>query len=234
MNRRTAITLLAGTAAVGGSWAFMQPRPGQTSFALPGAANAQDAEPEGEATAIDTSSIQDMVEGDPDAPVTMIEYGSFTCPHCAAFHAQQYQELKRDYIDTGKVKFIFREVYFDRFGLWASMVARCGGELRFFGIHDMIYDQQTDWIAGGRDPAAIAENLRKIGIQAGLDADQVDACLSDGDMAETLVAWFQENAEADEVQATPTLFVQGEKYGNMAYDELKSVIDEALEEAGAN
>ncbi|NDV02860.1 DsbA family protein [Pseudoroseicyclus tamaricis] len=229
MNRRTAITLLAGTAAVGGSWAFMQPRPGQTDFALPGAANAQ----EGAATELDTSSIQEMALGEADAPVTMIEYGSFTCPHCAAFHADQYQQLKRDYIDTGKVRFIFREVYFDRFGLWASMVARCGGEMRFFGIHDMIYETQTDWIAGGRDPAAIAENLRKIGIQAGLDAEEVDACLSDGTMAETLVAWFQENAEADEVQATPTLMIQGEKYSNMAYGDLAAVIDEQLEEAGA-
>ncbi|WP_373355425.1 DsbA family protein [Pseudoroseicyclus sp. CXY001] len=232
MNRRTALILLAGTAAVGGTWAFTRPQPGQTSFDLPGAANAQDAESP-EAAEIDTSTVQDMVLGDPDAPVTMIEYGSFTCPHCAAFHAEQYQELKRDYIDTGKVRFIFREVYFDRFGLWASMVARCGGELRFFGIHDLIYETQSEWIAGGRDPAAIADNLRRLGIQAGLDGEQVDACLSDATTAETLVAWFQENAEADEVQATPTLMVQGEKYSNMAYDDLSAILDEALAEAGA-
>ena len=75
-----------------------------------------------------SSAIEDMVLGDANAPITMIEYASYTCPHCGSFHQNTYPQLKADYIDTGKVKFIFREVYFDRFGLWASMIARCGGQ----------------------------------------------------------------------------------------------------------
>jgi len=82
-----------------------------------------------------------MVIGDADAPIEMIEYASFTCPHCARFHADVYPLLKADYIDSGKVKFIYREVYFDRFGLWASMIARCGGEARFFGLSNLIYEK---------------------------------------------------------------------------------------------
>lgn len=178
--------------------------------------------------AADGYQVQEMFLGDADAPVTVIEYGSFTCPHCASFHANQLQDLQRDYIDTGKVKFIFREVYFDRFGLWASMIARCGGPLRFFGIHDVIFDTQADWIAGGQDPALIAENLRKTGIAAGLDAEQVDACMKDEAMAQALVDWFQGNAEADGIDSTPTLFINGTKHPNMSYSELQPLIEAAL------
>jgi len=90
-----------------------------------------------------TIEIQDMVMGAEDAPVEIIEYASFTCPHCARFHADVWPQLKADYVETGKVRFIYREVYFDRFGLWASMIARCGGEGRFFAFTDLIYKEQA-------------------------------------------------------------------------------------------
>jgi protein-disulfide isomerase len=172
-----------------------------------------------------------MVQGAEDAPVTLIEYASYTCPHCAAFHGDQYQQLKEDYIDTGKVKYVFREVYFDRFGLWASMVARCGGDMRFFGLTEVLYEEQREWIGEG-EPAAIAENLRRIGRTAGMDDATIDACMQDEAQAEALVAWFQQNAETDGIEATPTLILNGEKHSNMAYDELAALIDAELAEAG--
>lgn len=186
-----------------------------------GAAYAQ----ESDAQEVDTSSIVEMTMGPTDAPVTVIEYASFTCPHCARFHADQFKQLKADYIDKGDVHFIYRDVFFDRFGLWASMVARCGGPERFFGITDMMYDQQSEWIGSGQDPVEISDNLRRIGKVAGLDETQLDTCLSDADKAKTLVAWYQENAEADNVTSTPTLIINGEQHGNMSYSDLKEVID---------
>lgn len=189
---------------------------------LTGPALAQDTD------APDTSQITEMTLGAEDAPVTVVEYASYTCPHCASFHAGPFKELKSDYVDEGQVQFTYREVYFDRFGLWASMVARCGGEDRFFAITEMLYDQQRDWTQG--EPTEVADNLRRIGKVAGLDADQLDACLKDEDKAKALVAWFQENAEADEVEATPTLIINDEKYSNMSYDDLKAIIDEKLAE----
>ena len=119
MDRRT--LLLSGGVAVLGGGAYFLTRPGADGLPvnpLAGAANAQSADP---------SSIPDMILGDPEAPVEVIEYASYTCPHCASFHANQYKELKENYIDTGKIRFVYREVYFDRFGLWASMIARCSG-----------------------------------------------------------------------------------------------------------
>lgn len=186
---------------------------------LAGPVQAQDA---------DSAEITEMTMGPADAKVTIIEYASFTCPHCANFHNGPLKELKADYIDTDKVHFIYRDVYFDRFGLWASMVARCGGEEKFFGISDMLYEQQREWTNG--QPAEIAENLRRIGKVAGIEPDALDACLNDEAKAKALVAWYQENAEAHEVNSTPTLIINEQKYSNMAYDELKAIIDEKLAE----
>lgn len=178
--------------------------------------------------ASETAPVVEMTMGPQDAPVTVVEYASYTCPHCATFHKGPLKQLKSEYIDTGKVHFIYREVYFDRFGLWASMVARCGGPERFFGMTDMIYEQQREWTQG--EPAAIADNLRRIGKIAGLEPDAIEACLNDTDNAKALVAWYQANAEADAVESTPTLLINGQKYGNMAYDDLKVIIEEKLAE----
>ncbi|SEN43552.1 Thioredoxin [Roseovarius tolerans] len=186
---------------------------------LAGPVQAQDA---------DTSQVTEMTMGPADAKVKIIEYASFTCPHCASFHNGPLKELKADYIETDKVHFIYRDVYFDRFGLWASIVARCGGEEKFFGISDMLYEQQREWTNG--QPAEIAENLRRIGKVAGIEPDALDACLNDEAKAKALVAWYQENAEAHEVNSTPTLIINEQKYSNMAYDELKGIIDEKLAE----
>ncbi|WP_299850645.1 DsbA family protein [uncultured Roseovarius sp.] len=223
MKRLTVFGAVGLAIAAGAS--FWLSAPQGTGFSnLPvGAVNAQ------EAADIDTSSIIEMTMGAEDAKVTVVEYASFTCPHCASFHKGPFKQLKADYVDNDKIKFIYRDVYFDRFGLWASMVARCGGQERFFGISDMLYNQQKDWIGSG-DPSEISANLRKIGKVAGLGEDQIEACLSDSDKAKTLVAWFQEHAEADQVQATPTLIINGEKYSNMNYGDLKAIIDEKLAE----
>jgi protein-disulfide isomerase len=173
------------------------------------------------------AELTDYSLGSPDAPVKIVEYASFTCPHCATFHATVFKDLKRDYIDTGKVHFTLREVYFDRYGLWAAMVARCGGDMRYFGIHDMLFDQQAEW-AASQDPMQVVESLKTIGISAGLDGAAIDACLNDQAKAEALIARFQTNMEADGVEGTPTIFVNGAKHANMTYADLKAIIDAEL------
>lgn len=188
---------------------------------MTGASQAQEA-------AVDTSGIVEMTMGAEDAKVSIVEYASFTCPHCANFHKGPLKQLKADYIETGKVHFTYRDVYFDRFGLWAAMVARCAGPAKFFGISDMLYDQQREWTQG--EPAQIADNLRRIGKVAGIAPDALEACLNDNETAKALVAWYQANAEADEVNSTPTLIIDGQKYNNMPYEELKAIIETKLAE----
>lgn len=171
--------------------------------------------------------VPDLVLGNADAKVTLTEYASYTCPHCANFHSAVFKQLKADYIDTGKVKFIFREVYFDRYGLWAAMLARCGGEMRYFGLNGILFEKQTEWAASD-DPAVVIENLKTIGRSAGLSNEQLDACYADQKMAEAMVAKFEENMKADDVQGTPTLFLNGTKHSNMSYADLKALIDAEL------
>lgn len=172
-------------------------------------------------------TILDMEMGAADAPVELIEYSSLTCPHCADFHADVLKPLKRDYIDTGKVRFVFREVYFDPPGLWAAMLARCGGEMRYFGILDILFDKQRDWIGNGQGQTIVA-NLRKIGKTVGLTEAEMDACLYDEDKANAMVAHFEENWAKFDLEGTPSLILDGQKYSNMSYRDLKKLIDAKL------
>lgn len=174
----------------------------------------------------DVREVKEMTLGNPDAAVTVMEYASYTCPHCASFHANSYPQLKADYIDTNKIKFIYRDVYFDRFGLWASMIARCD-DSKFFGITDMLYKRQAEWSRAGDAPTVVGE-MRKIGLVAGLSNEQMDACLNNQAWAEALVAKFQETTGADDVNSTPTLFVNGTKYSNMSYAQLSDLIEQEL------
>lgn len=218
MNRLIPLIVAVVVGIAGGVYYLSQssePAVAQTSVETP------------EASDVDTSGIQDMVLGDANAPITLIEYASYTCPHCASFHENTYPQLKADYIDTGKVKFVFREVYFDRFGLWASMIARCGGQERFFGITDLLMKGQSDWARAG-DPVAIADAIRKVGRLAGLQDADLQACLQDEEHAKTLVAWYQTNAAQDDVTGTPSFVINGTKYSNMSYADMKGILDGLL------
>lgn len=171
--------------------------------------------------------VPDMMIGAMDSKVVLTEYASYTCPHCANFHSAVFKDLKRDYIDTGKIKFIYREVYFDREGLWASMMARCGGDLRYFGIQDILYSTQSEWL-GSRDPAVVAKNLRQIGKTAGMDDAMLDACMNDGAMAQAMVNKYQEDSKADDINSTPSFVLNGVKHSNMNYADLKVLLDAEL------
>ncbi len=177
----------------------------------------------------DATLVQEMSMGAEDAPVTIIEYASFTCPHCAAYHHNVFGKIVENYVDTGKVRFVMRDVYFDRFGLWAAMLARCGDGSKFFGVSDLIYTNQREWTAGDTN-LEVVQNLQKLGRLAGMDETAMNACLQDNEMAQALVSAYQENAERDEISSTPTFIINGEKYPNMSYEDFKEVLDGLLNE----
>ncbi|WP_422075798.1 DsbA family protein [Tranquillimonas rosea] len=222
--------IAATTLLIGGGALYLNSQAG--SDVLPLAAQAQEADAQGDQAEAGAESVEitEMTMGNPDADVQVIEYASFTCPHCQSFHETVFPDLKADYIDTDKIEFVYREVYFnnDRPSLWASMVARCGGEMRFFGIVDMLYDNQRDWVQG--EPAEIADNLRAIGRKAGLNNEQLDACLTDGAKAQELVSWFGQNAEEHGINSTPSFVINGETYSNMSYEDFSGILDEQLGE----
>ncbi len=180
-----------------------------------------------QATDGETPELIEMTMGDENAPVTVVEYASFTCPHCATFHINVFGELKTNYVDTGKVKFIMRDVYFDRLGLWAAMLARCEGPDKFFGVSDLIYKRQREWTSGGSN-AEIEANLKKLGRIAGMNDEAMDACMRDGTKAQALADLFQENVARDGVESTPTFLINGKLYSNMNYTDFKDVLDGLL------
>jgi len=186
-------------------------------LALPGTGRAQ------------TPEIVEMTMGSPDAPVTLVEYAMFTCPHCKAFQEEVFPQIKKNFIDTGKVRLIYREVYFNRPSLWAAMIARCAPADRYFGIVDLLFERQAEW-SGAFDSEPMMKELYSIGRQAGLTDEEMQACVTDRAFAEALVAEFQKNATADGIDATPTFLINGTKVSNMNYADFEAKLNEALGE----
>lgn len=235
LNRRTILALGgAGLVAAGGVW-WMNRGPaqsllGSTSLSL----GATPAMADTTTPAADTQKlpeVPDMSIGNPEAKVKMVEYLSFTCPHCAEFHATVWPLVKKNYVDNGKIKFTIREVYFDKYGLWAGMMARCGGPMRYFGIVDILYNTQQQW-AATNDANQAVQNLRQIGKTAGMTDAQLDQCMNDGAMAQAMVAKFQETTKADDIQGTPSFVIDGTTYKNMSYDEMAKILDAELAKNG--
>ena len=175
--------------------------------------------------------VDDLFLGEESAPLTIYEYASFTCPHCAAFHKDVFPTLKSEYIDTGKVRFAQRDVYFDQVGLWAGILARCD-DTKYYPVAGMLMDEQSEWLAADNGEALVA-NLRKIGAKAGMTAEQMDTCWNDTARVESLVATFQKTSTEDKIEGTPTFMIGGEQVPNQAWEDMKVIIDAKLAEAEA-
>ena len=184
------------------------------------------------AYAADPSKVEskyiEMSKGNDNAPVVFVEYASLTCPACAAFHSNVYPQLNKEYIETGKVKFIHREIYFDKAGLWAALTARCTNVVnRYFGMLDLLYSEQSIW-SRYESSDKIVESLLKISAKSGIEKAKAISCLEDQEKALDLVNEFQIYVERDAIESTPTFIINGKKYTNRSYDELKKIIDKEL------
>lgn len=170
----------------------------------------------------------EMSKGNDNAPLEFIEYASLTCPACAAFHNNVYPKLNREYIETGKIKFIHREIYFDRAGLWAALTARCTNAVsRYFGMLELLYSEQSKWSRSDSGDE-IVEALLKISAKSGIDKGKTISCLENQEKALSLVENFQDYAKRDAIESTPTFVINGKKYTNRSYEELKEIIEKEL------
>ncbi len=168
--------------------------------------------------------IGDVPMGDENAPVTIIEYASLTCPHCAAFHQTNWEPLKTDFIETGKARFIMREIYFDQFGLWGAMLARSAGEMNYHRMIDMLLSRQQEWYQAHvrayqqtKNPRPIVDSLMQIGRLTGMSNQRMTESLQDAAFLEKLVADYKAYAEADNVRSTPSFLINGDMVtGNMS------------------
>ena len=155
--------------------------------------------------------LGEMALGSEKAPVTIIEYASMTCPHCANFHEVTYPELKKKYIDTGKVRFIFREFPLDQLAAAAFMLARCGTKDRYFPMIETLFQQQKDWVV--QRPL---QPLMTISKQAGMSEQSFNECLKNQQVLDGIEAVRQRGAQMFNVQSTPTFFINGKQFKGAA------------------
>jgi protein-disulfide isomerase len=169
----------------------------------------------------------DMTLGNPDAPVTLIEYASMTCSHCANFNEFTFQKLKENYIDTGKIFYVFREFPLDRYALEASLMARCAGEDKYFEIVDRLFREQRTWITQQNISAAI----RAIGRDYGVDSKKYDACQSDEKLLARIGAKVTEAQKRYGVRGTPAIIINGKLLeAGPSYPNVAAAIDDAMPE----
>lgn len=168
-------------------------------------------------------ALGDMALGaDDGAKVTIVEYASATCPHCAAFHKDVWPKLKADYIDNKKIRFIFREFPLNDPALAAFMIARAAPKESYFPLIDVFFDTLQTW---AQDPATGLLNIAK---QAGFSQEKFDATLKDEKLAKGIME-IRDGGVKFGVQGTPTFYVNGKRLdGEVTYDTLKGEIDKLL------
>jgi len=197
-------------------------------FGLP--AFAQETKTGDAAGTVDLSDLTtppaegDMVLGPDDAKVTIVEYASASCPHCAAFYKNDFTKLKADYIDTGKVRFIFREFPHNDQALAAFMVARCSPKEKYWPLIDVFFTTQEKWV-----PDAYNQ-LKNIAQQSGMSADDFEKCLKNEAVAKAILDVRNKAGSKYGVDGIPYIFINGKKAfaGEASYDDLKAAIDPLL------
>ncbi|WP_027581281.1 DsbA family protein [Bradyrhizobium sp. Ai1a-2] len=172
-------------------------------------------------------SLPDMALGPQNAPVTITEYASMTCPHCANFNETVFPKIKSEYIDTGKIRYVFREFPLDIKAAAGSMLARCIAKddaPKYFAVIDLLFRQQNDWVMKNT-----TETLTRIGKQAGLSQQQVEECLKDQALLDKIAADQKYANDVLKVNSTPTFFINGEMLkGETSFDEFSKRINSLL------
>ncbi len=183
--------------------------------------------------AVDNSILEikdsDFSIGDADAPITIIEYASMSCSHCANFHNNTLEDLKAEYIDTGKVRFVFRDFPFNYPALAGSMMMRCIPNEARYDYMNAVYKLQKSWVF--RDNGKTRAELYKIMQSGGMQQDEFDACLSDVDLENDLLEGVMNAQREFNIRSTPSFIVNGVLYsGNKDIKEFRQIIDKILSE----
>ena len=168
--------------------------------------------------------LGDVWLGPADAKVTIVEYASMTCPHCAAFHQDTFPKLKERYIDPGKVRFTLREFPFDPLATAGFMLARCDGDAKYYPIVDLLFSTQKAWVVDKP-----LEPLQQIMRQAGFSKEKFESCLSDQKLMDGVNAVRKRAEDTFKVSSTPTFFINGKRYGgSLSFDEMEKILTPLL------
>lgn len=169
--------------------------------------------------------LGDVVLGSPVAKVTVVEYASLTCGHCAAFHKETYPDLKRRFIDTGKVRFILREFPLDPLATGGFMLARCEGNERYYPVTDLLFERQRAWAYADQPLDALQLLMR----QAGFSKEKFEACLKDQKLYDAVNTVKQHASDKLKISSTPTFFINGQRHvGSLSIAEMEKIITRLL------
>jgi protein-disulfide isomerase len=171
-------------------------------------------------------ALADRILGDPNAPVTIIEYSSLTCSHCRQFHVEILPKIKKNYIDTGKVKLIYRDFPFDQTGLLATVMARCAPPERFFGFVNVLFQQQSNW-SRSKEPFKALSRIGKLG---GLNPSDFEACLKNQALFDGIVEKRLDGQKKFDVKATPTFIIDGDHkiVGSQPFEDFDKILSKKV------
>ena len=179
-----------------------------------------------EPSALDIS-VDDFMIGDENAPITIIEYASMSCSHCATFHTNTLPELKKEYIDTGKVRMVFRDYPFNYPALLGSMMMRCIPSDVRYDYMNALYKLQTTWV--DKDPKVSKKELYKIMQSGGMSKEEFDNCISNTELEQKILQVLMDAQEEFDIKSTPTFIINGEKLGgNKDIKVFRQIIDKIL------
>ena len=175
---------------------------------------------------VDTiEALKEKKIGTEEANIEIIEFASLTCGHCAKFHNEVFPKIKKEFIDTGKVSFIYQDFPLDKFALKASVIARCSGEKKFFSFLKVLYSKQKDWTRT-EDPFRSLLKIAKLG---GLKNDEIKVCVGNKSIEDGILKQRLNASKKFDINATPTLYINGEKYdGDLTFEALKLKINTLL------
>ena len=225
------VILVAASIGVGGWFAYSNSKigaaPEPAAATATSAATGTDTATTADATAdgpVPVVAADEMALGKADAPVTIVEYFSLGCPHCKHFHEEILPQLKSEYIDTGKVRIVFRDFPLDGVALAAAQLTRCVSPMAYFPMVDALFQKQTDW--------HIQEGVKVLGDiakGAGVDQATFDACIANKELREKIIAGTKEGADTYKVEATPTFLINGKRVSGVGeYAPFKEAVEAAL------
>ena len=175
---------------------------------------------------INAKTDEEFFLGNKDAKIVVIEYASMTCIHCATFHKQVYPKIKKNYIDTNKIKFIFRDFPLDKQALFASVLAKCAPKDKYFNFVKLILTNQEKWIS---NDDTFMNKLRNIGKLAGLNENKINSCFKDEKMVDNIIRTRSIGEEKYNISSTPSLIINEKKYSAMSYENFEKIIERLID-----
>ena len=169
---------------------------------------------------INAKTDEEFFLGNKNAKIVVIEYASMTCIHCATFHKQVYPKIKKNYIDTNKIKFIFRDFPLDKQALFASVLAKCAPKDKYFNFVKLILTNQEKWIS---NDDTFMNKLRNIGKLAGLNENKINSCFKDEKMVDNIIRTRSIGEEKYNINSTPSLIINEKKYSAMSYENFEKI-----------